>query len=245
MPGSLCIVGLAMVAGLGRQTRVFGAMVAAMALWGGPLAERACAAPPRVTHAVLVHGIWQNEYSGFLFLRRDLERRGVTCLVPSLKPADGRDGLMPLARQLKEEIERAFGPRQRFVLVGFSMGGLVSRAYLQDFGGAARCDGLVTISTPHHGTAMAALHYGKGAAEMRRGSDFLSGLAAGQGRLGKMPVVSYRTRFDLVVVPNRNSVWERADNVEIPCPLHPLMTCWPSVRADVLARFFPAAWRGE
>lgn len=208
-------------------------------LWGGKVVRAAgpVGAKVPVTHAVLVHGIWQSEFSGFLTLRRDLRKRGVACLVPSLKPADGRGGLMTLAVQLRQRIEDEFGESQRFLMVAFSMGGLVSRAYLQDLGGAARCDGLVTISTPHHGTKMAVLHYGQGAAEMRPGSEFLRGLAAGEGRLGSMPLVSYRTRMDMVIVPSESSVWERAENVEVPCPLHPLMTCSPSLRKDLLGRF--------
>ncbi len=194
-----------------------------------------------VTHAVLVHGIWQSEGRCFGSLRRDLDKRGVICLVPSLKPADGRDGIGTLALQLRKEIDRAFAPDQRFVLIGFSMGGLVSRVYLQDLGGAGRCDALVTISTPHHGTEMAKLHYGQGAAEMRPGSVFLAELERGQDRLGEMPVVSYRTPFDAVIVPAESSIWERADNVEIRCPLHPLMTSSRKVRSDILRRFsFPA-----
>lgn len=194
-------------------------------------------APIPVTHAVLVHGIWQSKGRGFVTLRRDLEKRGVTCLVPSLKPADGRQGITTLALQLRKEIDASFAPDQRFVLVGFSMGGLVSRLYLQDLGGAARCDGLITISTPHHGTEMAQLHYGQGAAEMRPESVFLHELKLGEHELGGIPIVSYRTPFDAVIVPSKSSVWERADNVEIPCPLHPMMTWSRKLRQDLLGRF--------
>lgn len=198
-------------------------------------------APPPMTHAVLVHGIWQSQGRGFVMLRRDLEKRGVTCLVPSLKPADGRDGLVPLAEQLRREVDEAFGPDRRFVLISFSMGGLVSRVYLQDLGGAERCESFITISTPHHGTEMAHLHYGKGAAEMRPGSVFLSELEVGEDRLAGMPIVSYRTPYDLVIVPATSSEWQLAENVEIPCPLHPMMTASRKVRSDILRRFqYPA-----
>lgn len=193
-------------------------------------------APP-LTHAVLVHGIWQNEHGCFGFLRHDLESRGVTCLVPSLKPADGRDGLEPMALQLKKAIDTTFGADQRFTVIAFSMGGLISRSYLQDLGGAKRCDAFFTISTPHHGTEMARIHPGRGAAEMVPGSVFLSELENGVDRLGDMKVVSYRTPMDLVIVPTESSVWERAENLEIPCPLHPLMTFSPRVRSDLLRRF--------
>lgn len=197
----------------------------------------AAEAPPRVTHAVLVHGIWQAKWRCFGFLRHDLEARGVRCLVPSLKPADGRDGIGVLAQQLKAEIDREFGPDQEFLLVGFSMGGLVSRTYLQHLGGAPRCVGFATISTPHHGTEMARFHYGKGAAQMRPDSVFLHDLNHDPVALSGIPMVSYRTPLDAVIVPSESSVWELADNVSVPAPLHPLMTFSPTVRKDLLARF--------
>jgi len=236
-----------------KRWRIFRATGLAAALWGGTLSAGEKVVPIRLTHAVLVHGIWQSNSTCFGALRRNLESRGVTCLVPSLKPTDGRDGLRPLAVQLKQAIDRGFGPGQRFVLVGFSMGGLVGRTYLQDLGGAARCDGLFTIATPHHGTRMAALWLGKGAAEMRPGSEFLRHLAAGERRLGKMPLVSYRMPIGVVIVPSENALWAPAENVEIRCPLHTLMTCSPRLMADMLARLdcpakgdaWPAAVRGR
>jgi triacylglycerol lipase len=196
-------------------------------------------APPRLipaTRVVMVHGIFQTEWRCFGFLRRDLESRGVECLVPSLKPADGRKGLEVLARQLKREIDTRFGPKGRIVLVGFSMGGLVSRYYLQELGGAKRCDGFFTISTPHHGTAMAHLCYGEGAKQMRCDSPWLARLALTEDRLGRMPVVSYRTPADLIIIPSCSSDWARAENISVPCPLHPMMTASPKVRKDILSR---------
>lgn len=196
--------------------------------------------PVRAEHVVLVHGIWQNETTSFGRLRRSLEARGVRCISPSLKPADGRDGLEIMALQLQEEIEHHLPQDSRFVVVAFSMGGLVARSYLQDLGGASRCDALVTLSTPHHGTRTAFLHYGKGAAEMRPGSVFLNELESGQSRLGGMPILSYRTPLDLIIVPSTSSLWERAVNVEVPVLLHAGMTSSAKVIRDLLTRFeFP------
>ena len=187
------------------------------------------------SRVVLVHGIFQNDWRCFGFLRKDLEKRGVECLVPSLKPADGRDGLPVMAEQLRREIEQRFG-NERVVVIGFSMGGLISRYYLQELGGAKRCDGFFTISTPHHGTKMAQLFYGEGARQMRPGSEFLERLEATENQLGNMPVVSYRTPADLVIRPTASSKWDRAENLSIPCPLHPMMTFSPRVRRDILGR---------
>jgi triacylglycerol lipase len=189
--------------------------------------------------AVLVHGIFQSERRCFGFLRHDLEKRGIECLVPSLKPADGRHGLPAMAQQLKREIDARFG-NERVVVVGFSMGGLISRHYLQMLGGADRCDAFFSISSPHHGTQAALLFYGEGARQMRPGSEFLKRLAETEHRLGDMPVVSYRTPADLIILPSTSSEWRRAENIRIPCPLHPMMTFSPRLRKDVLRRLsFP------
>jgi len=195
---------------------------------------------PLITHAVLVHGIWESGKYSFVELRKQLEARGVTCLIPSLKPATAHHGLRPLAQQLKTEIDTAFGPDQRFLLVGFSMGGIVSRTYLQDLGGSARCDTFVTISSPHHGTRTAALHPGDGTRDMRPGSELLTHLANTEDRLGDLPIITYRTPMDLVIVPTKNAHWDRAENIIIRCPLHAMMSDSDRVRADLLPRFnFP------
>jgi triacylglycerol lipase len=183
-----------------------------------------------------VHGIFQNEWRCFGHLRRELEAQGVDCICPSLKPADARNGLPALAEQLKSAIEAKWKPNEHFVLVGFSMGGLIGRYYLQDMGGAGRCDGIFTVATPHYGTRMAWLWYGEGARQMRSGSDWLKKLAATEDKLGKMPAVTYRTCADLMIVPSTNCDWARAENVCVSCPTHALMSCDPDVRKDILSR---------
>jgi len=215
-------------------------LLASSALLTATLAHGAEAESTRIptTRVVLVHGIFQSDWRCFGFLRNDLEKRGVECLIPSLKPADGRDGLPVMAEQLQREINERFG-NERVVVIGFSMGGLISRYYLQELGGAKRCDGFFTISTPHHGTKAAHLFYGEGARQMRPGSEFLARLEATENRLGDMPVFSYCTPADLIILPYTSSQWDRAENLCVPCPLHPMMTFSPRVRRDILGRLAP------
>lgn len=214
-----------------------------MCVVGGLMAS--CAPPklvgsPRVRQAVLVHGFGENG-SSFKQMKKRLEGYGIRCYVPRLKPADGRGGLEKLALGLKRDIDHEFGPDSRLAVVAFSMGGIVSRYYLQELGGAARCDTFITISSPHHGTQMARLYPSQGAAEMRPDSPFLTKLEASQGRLGEMPVVSYRTRLDLIIVPPASSVWGRAENLEYPVVLHPLMLSSWRVIGDIERRLMDAA----
>jgi triacylglycerol lipase len=193
-------------------------------------------AKPRYEKVVLVHGILEDG-KAFDSLKSRLERHGIKCLVPQLKPNDGRSGLEKLAQDLKTDIDAEFGPDERFAVVGFSMGGLVSRHYLQKLGGAERCDAFVTVSTPHHGTTMAHVFPGKGARQMEPGSDFLRDLEETESTLGDMPVVSYRTPMDLIILPTASSVWDRAENKSYKVALHPLMLHTRSVLDDIEKQF--------
>ena len=190
---------------------------------------------PRVERVVLVHGFLDTG-SAFKMMRQRLEKRGVKCQVVKLIPSDGRGGLERLAVNLKRDIDAEFGPQEPISIVAFSMGGLVSRYYLQDLGGAARCENLITVSSPHHGTKAALIYPSAGAREMRPGSEFLRGLEKTEYRLGKMPVTSYRTPMDLVILPPTSSIWDRAENLEFRVVMHPLMLNSGPVLADIERR---------
>jgi triacylglycerol lipase len=51
-----------------------------------------------------------------------------------------------------------------------------------------------------------------------------------------MPVVSYRTPMDLVILPTDSSVWDRAENLSFPVVLHPLMLTSGKVLDDIERR---------
>jgi len=190
---------------------------------------------PIARRAVLVHGIFEDG-TKLSKMKKRLESHGIECICPKLLHHDGTGGLDYLAAHLKQDIDRSFGPKEPIIVIGFSMGGLVSRYYLQELGGADRCATFITISSPHHGTQVAWTYYSKGAAQMRPGSDFLASLERTEDRLGKIPVVSYRTPMDLIILPYDSSVWERADNVKVPVALHPLMVRSEKVLSDIERR---------
>lgn len=189
----------------------------------------------QTSHVVLVHGFMD---TGAVFkpLQRQLESKGHRCIAPSLRPRDARHGIEPLAENLRQEIENQIPPEHSFSVIGFSMGGLVARHYLQQLDGAKRCERLFTISSPHQGTLMAWLHPSKGAQQMRPDSGFLKELAATESRLGEIPVISYRTPLDLMILPSRSSEWQRATNLSFKVFLHPMMPNAKSVIADITTR---------
>ena len=186
---------------------------------------------------VLVHGIFDTRI-GFHPLRKAIVSAGYECLVPSLKPVDGRKGLEPMARQLRAVIEAEWGKDDEFAIVAFSMGGLVSRYYLQELGGAERCQGLYTIATPHNGTYTAYLYPGQGTRQMRPESQFLTDLKKG-GHIYKdlkIPTASYRSPLDVVMLPLESPKWQHGDNVHFWSPIHPALLWDKKLHRDLLRR---------
>lgn len=190
---------------------------------------------PGLKRVVLVHG-FMDTGKRFKILQKRLEKHGVICMAPNLRHRDGRGGLDELAAGLKEDIDKKFGKDAKISVVGFSMGGLVSRYYLQSLGGAARCESFITISSPHNGTLAAWLYPSKGVEQMRPNSQFLTSLDQSDEKLGRIPVTSYRTPMDLIILPARSSIWQRAENLQYPVLAHPLMVYSDKVLSDIERR---------
>jgi triacylglycerol lipase len=171
---------------------------------------------------ILVHGIFDN---GQLFKQMVsfLEKAGHKCYVPLLKPIDARKGVIDLSVKLNQFITNSLGETEKFVLVGFSMGCLVSRYYLQELNGVERCLAFYAISGPHQGFFSAYFYIGRGAVDMRPGSEFLAQLKAGESKLASIPLFTYRTPFDLMILPSSSSHWEMANNYVTNVVMHRYM----------------------
>jgi triacylglycerol esterase/lipase EstA (alpha/beta hydrolase family) len=119
-------------------------------------------------------------------------------------------------------------------LVGHSQGGLVARQYVKFLGGSSTVDSLVSIGTPHYGTAIANLadFFGGGncigivaCSQMAVGSDFLNALNAGDDTIGAVRYTNLYTIYDELVRPVANAgLRDGATNVLIQsqCPLRVL-----------------------
>jgi triacylglycerol lipase len=179
------------------------------------------ASPPLVERnpVVLVHGIYSDS-GDFERMARHLRTEGRQVFTPDLKPNGGQAGIDELARQLAAYTARQV-PSRKFDLVGFSMGGLVSRYYLQRLGGLDRVEHFVTLAAPHHGTVLAGLHGGRGGRHMRPESDLLRDLATDADRLSRVKFTSLYTPLDLIIVPARSSEMPQARNVRLWAALHP------------------------
>ena len=214
-------------------------LVLAVAGWLAAGGGRSAAAPapesPPPVNVVLVHGIFDR---GRIFdpLVRRLEAQGCHCLAPSLVPNDCRDGIRPMAQQLSTRIDARFGPSQPIVLVGFSMGGLVTRDYVQNLAAPGRVRAVFLISTPNHGTLWASMARGSGTKQLSYNSPFIQELNRHDAAWRHLSVHSYWTPCDLMVVPASSCRWPVGDTRRVFCLLHPWMVRQPEVMDDIATK---------
>jgi len=179
----------------------------------------AVAPDPELPPVVLVHGIFSSG-DDMERLARHLRSKAREVFQPTLTPNRGHAPIEDLSRQFAGFITQNLAGRS-FDLIGFSMGGLIARHYLQRLGGIARVKRLITMATPHHGTHTARLGSLPGWVQMRPGSEFLRDLAGDADLLRAIPFTSFYTPVDAVIVPARSSVMPQARNVCIWAAMHP------------------------
>ncbi|OQW92063.1 MAG: hypothetical protein BWK79_15480 [Beggiatoa sp. IS2] len=125
---------------------------------------------------ILVHGL--NCNSGYWWvMHRYLKKRGITQLFTiNLEPVF--DDIENFAQQLARRVEEVctISQSERVILVGHSMGGLVSRVYYHRYGGKKRIAKIITIGSPHHGSQHARLLWGKNLRQMRLNNAWLNEL---------------------------------------------------------------------
>lgn len=191
-------------------------------------------------NVLLVHGIFDSSKK-FRALSKRLESRGYHTVAIDLEPADAKLGLDHLARQVEERVAESFG-EEPFALVGFSMGGLICRAYLQKLMEEdTPLVAFATISTPHKGSLWGWVHPSKGARQMRPESPWLRELNAEVDVLDERPFLSIWSPLDLMIVPSDSSRIGPGEESIHWVPAHPLMLFNRKV-ADRLADFLDKAF---
>ena len=180
--------------------------------WLGP--DRLGRRATRPLPLLLIHG-YQCNRGFWIWIRSRLEAAGWTVATHSMEPvwteidtyADG------IERRINEVLAATGAPQ--VILVGHSMGGLASRAYLRRHG-TGKVARLVTLGSPHHGTLLAPMGLGPNAYQMRIGSPWLVAL----GAPGAVPLpqdsVSIFSYHDNYVFPQETSSrLEGATNIGI------------------------------
>lgn len=161
---------------------------------------------------LLVHGIWDSSRD-LRKLQRALKAAGAShTLAIDLNPNDGSTSLRALVPQLDaaaEKLQRASGSPQ-VDLIGFSMGALLSRIWVQRGMGREACRRFISISGPHAGSQWARFRRKMpGISEMKPGSDLLNDLSRDADPWGSVEVYSYYTPLDLMIIPAASSRLER------------------------------------
>lgn len=171
---------------------------------------------------VLVHGITDTEVV-FNSMAVYLRQLGWTVYTINLVPNNGEAPLNVLAQQVVDYVAATIEPEQPFDLVGFSMGGIVSRYYVQKLGGIERVKRFVTISSPHHGTVVAYASRLPGCVQMRPNSLFLQELNRDVQMLEQLNFTSIWTPYDLMIIPTHSSKMPVGKELIVPVALHSWM----------------------
>lgn len=189
---------------------------------------------PRGDHVpvLLVHGYGCN--SGYwAHLVPLLDREGISHASIDLEPVAGSiDDYAPLLEERVQALCAATGAA-RIAIVAHSMGGLAARAWMRRYG-SARVARVITLGTPHHGTALARFGPGANAVQMRRDGPWLRDLAASEGPDVRARIVSLYTHHDNIVAPQDSSVLPGARNVAFGGVGHVALGSNPRVLAEVL-----------
>jgi triacylglycerol esterase/lipase EstA (alpha/beta hydrolase family) len=182
---------------------------------------------------VFIHGFLCNRAFWSPYVKR-LEAQGIPFIALNLEPVFGSiDDYPALIEQAVQTLTERTG--RPVHLVCHSMGGLAARAWLQRFNGYARVGQVITIGTPHHGTALSRGTPFANTRQMERFSNW-------QQRLESLETPAQRARFvcwygpcDNVVVPARTATLDGADNRRVPARGHVDMAFDPHVMRDTLA----------
>ena len=122
-------------------------------------------------------------------------------------------------------------------LISHSMGGLSTRYYVKNLGGAAKVDDFVSLAGPNHGTSTAYFCFQTSCTQMRPGSSFLTALNSGDETPGAVTYGTWWSPCDEVINPDTSTILSGATNTQTACLSHSGVkdssTVYPQVREFV------------
>ena len=195
---------------------------------------------------MLVHGLGDTPHL-FRRLIQRLDQAQIPVSAPHLPHRLGATPLRLLAAQLDRHIQARWGD-QEIDLLGFSMGGVISRIWLQDLGGAARCRRFISVGSPQRGTVTAQwipAWLMAGLADMKRGSALLNRLNAHPAGLDGVDCISFFCRWDLMVMPGWQAVLPGGEQRAIPVLTHAQLIHHPRAIALLMASLRSGGCGGE
>ena len=173
-------------------------------------------------NVVLVHGIFDRS-TIFNEMIKVLEKKSFTPLALNLIPNYPVHGIAEMANQLEHYINENCMDASSVSLVGFSLGGIVARYYLQRLGGTERVHKYISISSPHNGTYTGYLFPVKGCLQMTPSSKLLKQLNKSISCLENLDPVSIWTKLDITILPAKSSIMPIGTDYHVPALLHRFM----------------------
>jgi len=133
--------------------------------------------------------------------------------VRALRPVRYFTGVEVLALDYRKQLEAWMDElgAEQVDLVGHSLGGLLARHLVERGGFAPRIRTVVTVATPHLGSALAALGPYRIMRQMRRGSAYLESLNSGPTSV-EARIVGISSTHDNLVLPWNCALSPRGDN---------------------------------
>ena len=178
---------------------------------------------------VLVHGLLDTPRL-FSRLERLLEGQHRSVFSPHLPHRFGAIPLRKLAQQLDGLIQERWGPKTPIDLLGFSMGGVIARTWLQELGGAKRTHRFISVGSPQQGTlterCIPAWLFA-GLADMKCGSSLLRSLNRNYADLQAVECLSFFSRWDLMVCPGWQAVLPIGKSTAVPVWTHQQLMSHP------------------
>jgi triacylglycerol lipase len=217
--------------------------------WSMPFAafDKHVAPRPTGLPVLLVHGYGCN--SGYWkSMSKALAKAGITHYAVDLEPVFASiDDYATVIHRAVETLRAETGS-EKAVIVAHSMGGLAARAYVRDHG-SAQVARIITLGTPHRGTALAHHAVGINTEQMRwspEGEDgvssaWLQRLREREDDATRALFVSIYSHHDNIISPQISSHLPGAKNIELHGIGHVALALHPLVQSIVIDEILQAS----
>lgn len=157
-------------------------------------------------------------------LQRELGGGRGDPLIPALPLRLGVTPVQAAAEELGRWIEAAYPPATPIDLLGFSIGGVIARTWIQQLGGHRRTRRFISVGSPQQGTLTAwpwPRRLFPGLADLRHGSELLRELNSDLSTLERIDCHSFYSALDLAVLPGWRAVLPIGARTLLPVATHP------------------------
>lgn len=205
--------------------------------WRQPFRSRSIpdwlpASPTGQRGVVLVHGFLCNRGLWLPWLGR-LRAGGHAYVAVNLEPVFGSiDDYPTIIEDAVHRVTQATGMAP--VVIGHSMGGLATRAWLRAYQADARVHHVITLGSPHGGTWLGRFSHTANGRQMRLGGDWVRQLQAAEPPARAGLFTCWYSNCDNIVFPTTTAALAGADNRLVEGVAHVEMAFDPGVMRECL-----------